>query len=144
MSYPEVISLIDEELRRLVAARDFLLAPHAGSENDDLPEFADALADLSVSTNGDAGAAAQLAPPVVKRLKPRERRATRTRREAPSVVTALSGAAPLQPVYVAATQVRSEQAVKDTAGKEGAPGKPAEILTPELLHQRWISNSAGR
>lgn len=135
MSYPEVITLIDQELRRLFAARDFLLTPAEGSDAEDLPEVAEALAGLP--ENGEE--TASVAPPVVKRLKPKERRATRTRKEAPSASTALSGAAPSQPVYVAATQVRSEQA----AARESSKAAAAETLTPELLHQRWFSNSAG-
>ncbi len=135
MSYPRVIELIDVELRRLFAAREFLLAPdddHEGSAEDGSSVVTGIHAMIDATVD-------ELVPPVVNRLKPKERRATRTRREAPPETTALSGTVPHRPVYVAATQVRGEQAQR--AGNDGAT--VPETLTAEMLHQKWFSNSAG-
>ena len=132
MSYPEVIQLIDVELRRLLAARDFLLAPPR-DEDEDISEYSPSgVASIQATVD-------ELVPPVVKRLKPKERRATRTRREAPPETTALSGPVPHRPVYVAATQVRDQQAQR---GGDSAAAAP-ETLTAEMLHQKWFSNTAG-
>ena len=133
MSYPEVIQLIDVELRRLLAAREFLLAPAEGEDEEAASDSPSGVADIQAMVD-------EVVPPVVKRLKPKERRATRTRREAPPETTALSGPVPHRPVYVAATQVRDQQAQR--GGGDGAGAAP-ETLTAEMLHQKWFSNTAG-
>lgn len=140
MSYPEVIQLIDVELRRLFATRDFLLAPPDADNGGRGRQSVSGVADIHAVIDAALDATADNPlPPVVKRVKAKERRATRIRKETPAEATALSGAVPHRPVYVAATQVRGEQAQRDGSDKPVVP----ETLTAEMLHQKWFSNSAG-
>ncbi len=143
MSYPNILKLIDADLDRLYQARQIITSPHFSPEPVTPPEQQSA---DEVSLPAEQAAEIPLAPAerVPTILKPRRTRVAgvRPRKTAQSdgalqQARALGGAVPALPVYVAATQLRQEQARRDAA-----PGfRPQDApLTAEALAQRWLQS----
>jgi hypothetical protein len=148
MDYTYILAFIEAELDRLQRARQLLVqterSTKPSAKRTAPPAALTASAKLAPAI--PAAPAATPAAPAVVVLRPKRARAARVassaRKSEAAGASALSGGVPATPVFVSAENIRHAPAhPNETPGQDAVSSAPA-ALSPELLMQKWLHNSA--